>query len=76
MASIPSGGRFKPNRATYRAVLKSSEIADVCHERAESYDGYRGAHTEIRDLNDGKRVKTRVYGWNPDALGGARSFRN
>lgn len=72
MVSIPRGGRYKPNRGTYRQVLKSQEIADECAARGEPYGGGEFRHVDTQDRH---RVKHRVYANNPNHLGGVRTVR-
>ena len=58
MADIPSGGRYKPNRATYRAILKSELAANLCERAAKSVGGNGRS---IRQYMYHDRQKARIY---------------
>lgn len=66
LVDIPSGGRYKPNKRTYKQVLKSGEIADECMEQAEPY---RGDGVRIKQTSDRNRVKVHVYANKISTLG-------
>ena len=68
VASIPTGGRYKPNKGTYRQVLKSQEIADACMEQAEPYRGEVGV-VRIKPTSDKNRAKVHVYAQKISTLG-------
>lgn len=71
MASIPKGGRYKPNRATYRQILKSPGIQDMLTERAEPYTV---GDVRVVETSDRNRCKTRVYANTKGTLGRIRTL--
>lgn len=65
MASVPSGGTFKPNKATYRQILKSQMASDICMKAARSVGG---VGINISPRFDGNRQKARVFSSKEDVL--------
>lgn len=66
--AVPGGGRYKPNRKTYRQILVSGEIGEACMRAARS-EGGKGR--TMRQFVANGRQKARVYAKDRKTLGSA-----